>query len=401
MEKNKSLFWQSFALIFAGIIFNTNTSSFVVIISNVAEHFIPLGMQSTQVSLLQTLPALLMVPAILGGGLLVARFSQKSLTITGWALYGLCGLSLVFINNYMTFIIVRALMGVGLGIALPQPKAMVAKLYDGKKRASMIGYISMFGGLTSFIISLSLGYIASVNWRYALLVYPFFAVIAITLVSIFVPKLPPEKKKEQNGPKEPMGKFVWAVCIAGFFIFVVGSVIQIKTGALVREYGYGETKETGWVSACVTLGTFLGGLMFGRIHNKLGRWMFPVSGLVAAAGYLVLVTSNTIVVAMIGGFLSALGSIGTIMPYLIARVSFCAPKARKSFAITMVSTATYLGQFMGTFYINAIEKAFGTSAATTLSSVSIVYAAIAIIGFIFIASTKKANDELLARIQQS
>lgn len=399
-EKNNiALLLQSFALVFAGVIFNTNTSSFVVIISNVAEHFMPLGMQSTQVSLLQTLPALFIVPAILSGGMLITKFSQKTLIIFGWALYGLCGLALFFINNYMVFIIVRACMGIGLGITLPQPKAMIAKLYDGKLRANMLGYISMFGGLVSFAISLSLGYIAAIDWRYALFVYPFFAVIAITLVTLFVPKLPPEPKKEKSGNKEPMGKFVWVICVAGFFVFVVGSVIQIKTGALVREHGFGATKETGWVSACITLGTFTGGLMFGRIYNKLGRWMFGACGIVAAIGYTIFATSRHIVVAMIGGYISALGCIGTLMPYMIARVSFCAPKVRRSIAITMVSTCTYFGQFMGTFYIKAIESIFGTSASTTLASVAVVYAVIAVIGFIFVASTKKENSELLASMQ--
>lgn len=148
---------QALALILAACIFNTNTSSFIVIIESVASHFAPMGMQSTQVSLLQTLPSLFMIPAVFGGGFLKSKFSQKTLTMFGWGLYGFFGLLLMFIDHYILFIVVRVCMGFGLGIALPQPKAIVAKLYDGEKRASLIGYISMVGGVISLLISISLG----------------------------------------------------------------------------------------------------------------------------------------------------------------------------------------------------------------------------------------------------
>ncbi len=393
--------WQKFALIFAAIIFNTNTSSFVVIIANIAEHFGPQGMTSAQVSLLQTLPALFIVPATFISGLLVTRMSKKTIILMGWLFYGLCGVALYFVQDYMLFIAVRACMGIGIGLVLPQPRAMVTQLYQGEERANIIGYISMVGGLVSFAISLSLGYVAAVNWRYALFVYPFFAVIAVVLVALFVTKVPPEPKKSQlDGPKEPLGKFVWATCIAGFFIFVIGSVIQIKTGSFVRELGLGASQETGWVSACVTLGTFVGGLLFGRIHAKLKRWTFAISALWAAFGYLVFVTAGSVPQLCIGGFIAANGSIGTIMPYLVARVSFAAPLSRKTFAMTMVSTCTYLGQFMGTFYIQLIESIFGNAAIVTLSSVAVAFTVISVCGFIFIAATKRENDLLLQQTNQ-
>ncbi len=264
MELNKKQnggLMQALALILAACIFNTNTSSFIVIIESVANHFGPMGMQSTQVSLLQTLPSL-----FYDSGSVRRRFPEIQVQPENpdhvWL--GGCmdffGLLLMFIDQYILFIIIRACMGFGLGIALPQPKAIVAKLYDGEKRASLIGYISMVGGVISLLISISLGYVAAVNWRFALLLYPVFAIVVIILVGLFVPHLPPENFKATAQPgekkKEPLNKFVWALIIAGFFSFIICSVIQVKTGQLVQERGFGGSVETGWVSACATLGTF-------------------------------------------------------------------------------------------------------------------------------------------------
>lgn len=386
---------QAIALILAACIFNTNTSSFIVIIESVASHFAPMGMQSTQVSLLQTLPSLFMIPAVFGGGYLKSKFSQKTLTMFGWGLYGFFGLCLVFINNYILFIVIRACMGFGLGIALPQPKAIVAKLYDGEKRASLIGYISMVGGMISLLISISLGYVAAVNWRFALLLYPIFAVVVIILVGIFVPKLPPENyKASSGGKKEPMNKFVWALIIVGFFSFIICSVIQVKTGQLVQEKGFGASVETGWVSACATLGTFTGGLTFGRLYKKFGRWMLCISAVCAAIGYFVLSSAPVLPVAFVGSYLCGLGSVGTINPYLVARISFVAPKSRKSDAITYITASTYGGQFFGTLYLTIIQFFFGSSASAALRSVSVAFILMFVIAFIFMSSTKKESEEL-------
>lgn len=403
MENNNNRsrgFLQAFALILAGVIFNTNTSSFVVIITNVAEHFAPMGMKGAQVSLLQTLPSLFMLPAVFLGGWLKSKFSQKTLTMLGWGIYGLLGLSLMFIDNYLVFIGIRACMGIGLGIALPQPKAMIAKLYDGDKRASMIGYISMTGGLVSLIISVSLGYIAAINWRYALCLYPIFAIVVIALVGLFVPKLAPESRKASSGVKEPLNKFVWAIIIAGFFVFIICSVIQVKAGMLIKENGFGAEKETGFFSAFTTLGTFTGGLVFGRVYKRIKRWMFCISSVVAAAGYLIVAFAPTLPVVFIGGYLAGLGSVGTIMPYLVARISFAAPKSRQSDAITYITACTYGGQFCGTFYISAVGKLFGPAASTALLAVSISFAIMAVIAFLFISTTKKENAELIKANEQ-
>lgn len=394
-KKENGGFMQALALILAACIFNTNTSSFIVIIESVAEHFGPMGMNDTMVSLLQTLPSLFMIPAVFGGGYLKSKFSQKTLTMFGWGLYGLFGLCLMFIDHYILFIVVRACMGFGLGIALPQPKAIVAKLYDGEKRASLIGYISMVGGMISLLISISLGYVAAINWRFALLLYPVFAIVVILLVAAFVPKLPAETyKASTDGKKEPMNKFVWALIIVGFFSFIICSVIQVKTGQLVQEKGFGASVETGWVSACATLGTFTGGLTFGRLYKHFGRWMLCVSAVCAAIGYILLSQAPVLVVAFIGSYLCGLGSVGTINPYLVARISFVAPKSRKSDAITYITASTYGGQFFGTLYLSIISALFGSSASTALLSVAVCFIIMFVVAFLFMTSTKQESAEL-------
>lgn len=392
---------QAVSLVLAAVIFNTNTSSFMVVIADVAEYFAPMGMSGSQVSLMQTLPSLCMIPTVLCGVYLKERFSQKTLTIAGWGIYGFLGFCLMFIDNWISFIAVRACMGIGLGVALPQAKAMITKIYNGSKRAKMIGYVSMTGGLVGVIISTTLGYVGAISWRYAMLVYPVFALVVIVLVSAFVPKLPLENREFYGGQKQPLNKFVFAVIALGFVVFVICSVIQIKAGVYVRESGFGSTTYTGYLSACGTFGTFCGGLLFGRIYKVLGRWSLCFSALIAASAYIGIATAGSFPIALVCAYFAAFGSVGTIMPYLITRISFVSPPQRKSDAVTYLTASTYGGQFFGTFFLMAVEALFGGAARTAFASVAVVFVVLLIVSFLFMLATKKESDVLVKRYEDS
>lgn len=391
-------FGLALALILAGCMFNTNTSSILVCIADIYEHFAPQGMDETTMSLLTTLPSLLMLPIVFIP--LKAKFPQKTLIIIGWTIYGALGLSLMFIDNWIMFIIARGCMGIGLGIALPHPKALITKLYSPDKRASMIGYVSMVGGLVGITISISLGYVASLDWRLAMLVFPVFAVVVITLVALFVPKLPVEDRAFYGGKKAPLNMFVYLLLILGAVIFVVCSVIQVKAGLYVRESGIGSTQETGYISAVITAGTFCGGFLFGRVYNKLGRWSFPFFATISCIAYVVLSTSSSMVLVFVACFFCGYGSVGSIMPYLITRVAAVAPKTRKTDVITWMTACTYGGQFLGTFYLMAVANLFGPSAQVALLSVGGVFGILVVIALVFMFATRQKLQETIASLEE-
>lgn len=403
-EASKSGIMQLFALIFVAIIFNTNTSSFVVIMADIAEAFKPQGMTTTQLSMMQTLPTLVMIPSILFSGWLLTRVSKKWIVVSGWLVYGLCGFALYFVQDYRVFLVVRGLMGVGLGLVNPQSRSMIAQVLSGDKVASTMGYLSMFGGFISFSISIGMGYIAAANWRNGLLLFPVFTLIAVVLALAFIPTLPVEPKKAQliqEGKNEPYGKFVFSMWMAGFCIFCIATVIQVRTAPFVRELGLGSTTLTGWVSAAASLGTFFGGWLFGFWHKKFHRWTFPIACAWAAVGYFTFCTAHSIPQLLIGAGIAANGSLGSLMPYLTSRVALAAPVTRKSMAITTLTILNFLGQFSATYYIMFVDKVMGKNAALTLGSVSVSFAILSIAGFIFVAKTKKENEEFMQRLQAS
>ena len=68
-------------------------------------------------------------------------------------------------------------------------------------------------------------------------------------------------------------------------------------------------------------------------------------------------------------------------------------------AITVLTILNFFGQFAATYYIMFVDKVAGKNAAMTLGSVSVSFAILSIAGFIFVAKTKKENEELMQRLQ--
>jgi MFS family permease len=400
------------AIICVGLMYNANTQ-FTVLMNSIVGDFFGRGIKLTgaQISMILSLPSLLMIPGVLISGKLAQYISMRTVAVFSWLVFGITGVVLYFsMGSIAAFLTVRALMGFAIGLCQPISRAIPGKLFDGNLRAKVLGYISMGGGILSVIMSILFGQIALTNWRNCLWAFPIIAVIFVILTLLFIPNIPPEKKDEAarlnpDGTKKkqpPFGRPVFMLCLAGFCIYTIGAVVQIKTSVHVAQTGIGGSDYVGYISSANTFGIIFGGLFFGTIYKHLKRWVLPSAALLTAVFYLFYAMTDSFIVMAVSGFFICGISIGILMAFLIARVSFVAPKTRITMAITMVTFANYIGQFITTYYIQAIESIFraplvdaGTGpqplASVSLYSVAAGYALIGIAGAIYIYATRNED----------
>ncbi len=356
-----------------------------------------------EVSMLMTLPALLIIPAILVSGLLAKKMSKKWILLLGWAVFGLGGAGLFFATDVPFLLAMRAVNGVGIGLVYPQPRALVAELYGPEKRAAHIGYQSMGGGLASIVATLLAGTLAASGWRYAALIFPATSIVAIVFILIGVPRVPAEgrktKEEEQSEEKgrRSFGGQIWLLCIIGLLVFVFSTTIQVKTGLFVDEKmlydesaGITAIMSTTLCSTAIVIGNFFGGLLFGRLFRRMNRKLFPLSCLIAGAAYLAFVNSPNLVVAIISIIVVGFFTIGIVIPYMVSRVTISAPRAVATMAVTIFTFFTSFGQFLSTFFIEAIEKIAGTtSTIPTISASGIAYLILGVLALIYVLVTGK------------
>jgi MFS family permease len=405
MEQNKSYLRPIviIAVLCVGVMYQVNTSGFVPVMANIIGTYAPTGMNPADIGWVISLPSFFMIPGVLLNGVLVNFFRMRTVMVFSWALFGLSGAAIYFMPDFTTMLVCRAVQGFAIGLCQPSTKALPSRMYNNEHRANVLGWISMVGGIMSVIGSLIIGQLGVIDWRLGMFYILGVAAVFILLALIFVPNLPVERKDKQtksDAPKRSFGITVWACVLAAFVIYTIGAVVQIKTSLLVPQIGAGGSVEASYVSMFQTAGIIVGGLSFGLLYKKLGRWLFPISLVVCAVMYYLFAHSQSLIEMFVWGFILSAFSIGIVMVYYINRVTYTAPRERVSTAILMVTFATYLGQVVTTPFVNFVEQNFGGApiigargpewpASVSLDAVALVFAVVSVVSVIFILATRK------------
>lgn len=381
------------SVIMIGVIYQTNTSSFTCIIAAVAGEMIPKGMNPATVGWLISLPSLLMIPGVLLSGVLARYIRPRTIVICSWLLYALSGMAIYWMQTAAGIFVCRALMGLFIGLCQPPAKAIPSRMYGDDKRAKVIGWVDMGGGIISVILSLAVGQLGLIDWRLSMFLYPVCALVFIIFALAFVPNLPVQKpeKKDENVKKRPFGQATWAMCLAGFAMFVAGSVIQIETSVQVEELGLGGTDVSSIVSVFNTIGIIIGGFFFGALYQKLQRWLFPAGLLIAAICYFWFAFAGSVWELCASGLIANIFTIPILMVYTINRVTYCAPPERITTAVTLVLFAQYLGQTLTTPFINFVQGIWGGTAQVAMAGAGAAWIVLMVISVIYILVTRNAK----------
>lgn len=383
------------SVIMIGVIYQTNTSSFTVLIGSVAGEMIPKGMNPATVGWLISLPSLLMIPGVLLVGVLQRYIRPRTIVVVSWILYALSGMAIYWMPTPTGIFVCRALMGLFIGTCQPPAKALPSRMYGDDKRAKVMGWISMGGGVISVINSIIVGQLGLISWRLAMFVYPVYALIFIIFALIFVPNLPVQKDTKpaqaQAGAKRPFGQATWMMCLAGLMLFVGGAVIQVETSIQVQELGLGASGASSIVSVFNTIGIIIGGFFFGTLYGKLKRWVFPVGLIISAICYIWFALAHTLWELCLSGLIANIFMIPILMVYTINHVTYCAPPERITTAVTLVILAQYLGQTLTTPFINLVQGMFGATAKVAMLGAGVEWIVLAVIAIIYILATKNAK----------
>ncbi|MEV5575700.1 MFS transporter [Spirillospora sp. NPDC052269] len=147
------------------------------------------------------------------------RWGRKRMLLTGFALFGLASLAVMWANSPGAVIAVRALLGVGGAMIMPSTLSMIRNLFtDPRERATALGIwatMAALGGALGPILGGAL--LEAFSWHSAFLVN--VPVMAIALVAGWF--LLPESRNPSPGPWDALGA---ALSIVG----MVGLVYAIK-----------------------------------------------------------------------------------------------------------------------------------------------------------------------------
>ncbi len=290
----------------------------------------------------------------------------KTLVMIGLLLYTVGGCAAGFFDNIFVVLIMRAFVGIGVGIIMPLSTGLLSYYYSPEEQAGLMGYSSAMNQMGGVIATLLSGLLANISWRVSFLVY-LMGLISIVLCLIYLPN----DKITQEGPAEEKSAkggtagvfrdnivYILAMFLlmSIFFIYPANFAMEtVSEGIIPQNY-------IAVIMASMDFIAFLGGLLFVSAKKALGgntKFLAPVCFL---AGYLLL--------AVVGGWAGTLiGSVfigfanGAGIPFIMTEASMKAGKAAATTVMPLISAALYLAQFVSPVLMSVVRAIFGEGAA--------------------------------------
>lgn len=315
----------------------------------------------TSVQLIVSMPAVFIVITNLCFNRLAEKFGSKTLVMTGLVLYTAGGCCAGLFDSIGLVLLMRALVGVGVGMIMPLSTGLLTYYFPPEKREGLLGLASAANQLGGVIATLLAGLLAGISWRLSFMVY-LMGLISIVLCLIFLPN---DRIGGAAQPDEAPRGGVFRrnlTHIAAMFLLMSAFFVYPANFAIVTAAeGDMPMQLCAPVMAGLDLVAFLGGLLFVWVKRVSGRFAALVAPLMFLAGYCLLAfvggTAGTLAGSALIGFANGVG-----IPYIISTASANEGRCAATTVMPLLSASMYLAQFVSPFLLSAVAAFAGDTA---------------------------------------
>ena len=294
---------------------------------------------------------------------LAAKFRARTLLMIGLAFYTIGGCVAGVFNSIWIVLLMRALVGVGVGIIMPLSTGLLAFYFSPQEQEGLMGWSSAMNNMGGVIATLISGALATVSWRISFLVY-LMGLISIVLCAAFMPndKIQSDEADERRGSAEPehvipstgqvfRSNYVYIIAMflemSTFFIYPANFAMVTVRGGVIPE------NLTAIIMAIMDLVAFFGGMLFVKVKAAAGGSTKFVAPILFVVGYILL--------GVIGGWFGVLaGSVcvgfanGEGIPLIISEASKKMGRLAATTVMPLISAALYIAQFASPFIMSGV-----------------------------------------------
>lgn len=299
---------------------------------------------------------------------LAAKFRARTLLMIGLAFYTIGGCVAGVFNSIWIVLLMRALVGVGVGIIMPLSTGLLAFYFSPQEQEGLMGWSSAMNNMGGVIATLISGALATVSWRISFLVY-LMGLISIVLCAAFMPndKIQSDEADERRGSAEPehvipstgqvfRSNYVYIIAMflemSTFFIYPANfAMVTVRAGVIPENL-------TAIIMAMMDLVAFFGGMLFVKVKAAAGGSTKFVAPILFVVGYILL--------GVIGGWFGVLaGSVcvgfanGEGIPLIISEASKKMGRLAATTVMPLISAALYIAQFASPFIMSGVTAIAG------------------------------------------
>ena len=288
---------------------------------------------------------------------LAKKFDKKTLILVACVVYIFAGTAGAYLNDSVgQLILMRAVLGIPLGITGPLCIAIINQLYTGLERKNMFGFANAVSSLLSIFLLLFAGWLAAQSWKYVFLSYLLF-IIVLLLLAIFLPKLPAQVEEEGASGKTKIvytpkqkAKLTFVVLFA-FAGLMCSFVIQVQTSFIVDEKGLGGAQLAALVISVFGIGQIISGFLYGVYSLIFKRFCLVLLPALIALGCYIMFLATNVPMLIIGILVAGIGA-GINNPLVNDKVTAIGPIQNGAFAGGLIMAATGIGVFLSVFMID-------------------------------------------------
>ena len=270
------------------------------------------GYSLASLELVMSLPAISMTVFIAFSSVLAKYINERVLITAGLLIYGIAGVTPVFVSSYPVLFVCRILMGAGTGLINAKAVSLIGERFTGSLQQKLQGIRCSMETLGQATLSLLVGVIIPYGWRYAFSIY----VIAFVILIMYLLFVPVAKKDSPKFDAEntetatyklssSMKKFIIGSGMLGFLFISSAMLITLRTTSYIVDIGVGTSVHGATILSISTFAGFLGGFVFGPLMNRLKKNMLPFCIAMLAVGFLVIVMVPNLIGIAIGASISS------------------------------------------------------------------------------------------------
>ena len=337
----------------------------------IKEHFHSCSPMTVQ--LIVSLPALFIILTTFAFRPLCRLMRTRTLALVGLTLYVAAGAGAFFVDAIGWLLVLRALLGISVGMVMPLSTGLLSFYFPPEQQGRLMGLSAAMNQLGGVVATLLAGILATVEWRYAFLVY-LAGLLAMLLVALFLSNESLADKDashsskllpcDRGGGRRPEGSsFRQSSIIKRFhpsvtamlLIMLLFFVYPTNFALTAREQGV-STLTTTLIMVGLDVVAFIVGLLFGWLMRNLRRQMKYAAPLFFLGGYAVLAFVPGVAGMIVGSALIGLAN-GAGVPYVNTIASIKGGKEAAVTVMPLISAALYLGQFLSPLIVSPLAHA--------------------------------------------
>ncbi|WP_369259060.1 MFS transporter [Geodermatophilus amargosae] len=328
-------------------------------------------------------PVVLTAPALVIGltaviaGRIVDRVGRKRLLVGALVVYAFVGTAPVWLSSLELIVASRVLLGLTEAAIMTCCTTLLADYFHGSQRERYFGLQVVFTTVAATVFFGVGGALGAADWRTPFWLYAVSLPLAVAAAKLI---WQPAPRVQAAARAEKLPALPWRRLAAPLGVSLVGGlvfyVLIVQLSFKLDDIGVESTAVIGAASAIASVGTAVGGILFGRLAKRGPAVLVPLAFALSGVGIVGLGLSSAVPAVIAFAVITGFGN-GLILPSLLTWALGSLSFEQRGRGTGIWTSAFFIGQFFCPLVVLALTGALGGlgTALAVLGAVSLVAAA--------------------------